>query len=107
LVLCRSRWFRLRPDGSRTLLSCCARGGRGRLQLAIEYARSCGAVALEGYPVDSEGARINVSAAYVGTVSMFEKAGFAQVLKTESRSGNMTRWIIRLELQVQAGTGDG
>jgi hypothetical protein len=35
----------------------------------------------------------------VGTVSMFEKAGFRRVLKTESRSGNMARWIMRLELQ--------
>jgi hypothetical protein len=31
-------------------------------------------------------------------VSMFEKAGFARVRRTESRSGNMTRWIMRLEL---------
>jgi|ERR1700691_2300650 len=66
---------------------------------AMEYARSCGAVAVEGYPVETAGARINVSAAYVGTVSMFEKAGFRRVLKTESRSGNMARWIMRLELQ--------
>jgi ribosomal protein S18 acetylase RimI-like enzyme len=75
---------------------------------AVEYARSCGAVALEGYPVETSGTRINVSSAYVGTVSMFEKAGFTRVLETESRSANLTRWIMRLELQDQAAPlGEG
>lgn len=46
--------------------------------------------------------RIDVSSAYVGTVSMFEKAGFGRVLKTESRSANLARWIMRLELRDQA-----
>ena len=53
------------------------------------------------------GRRINVSSAYVSTVSMFEKSGFTRVLKTESLSANLARLIMRLQLQDQTAPGDG
>jgi GNAT superfamily N-acetyltransferase len=64
----------------------------------IDYARQMGAVGLEAYPIDSEGARIDVAFAYVGTTSMFERAGFRRVVETASRSAGRTRWLMRLDL---------
>ena len=55
---------------------------RGLLDGLIGYARTQGAPALEAYPVDTEGARIHGTAAYVGVASMFEEAGFRRVLQT-------------------------
>jgi len=65
----------------------------------IEYARELGAPALEAYPVDPGGKPIDVALAYVGTTSMFEKAGFRRILETSARSAGLTRWLRRLELQ--------
>ena len=64
---------------------------------AIAYARDCGVELLEGYPVDTDGQRINSSFAYAGTTSMFESAGFQRVQETSSRSGGRPRWVMRLE----------
>src|SRR4051812_1177643 len=47
----------------------------------VDYARACGAEAVEGYPVDPQGARLSGAAAYVGTTSMFEAAGFERKLE--------------------------
>ena len=76
------------------------RKGVARLLLhgAIECARAYGAPALEAYPVDPEGTRINTASAYVGTVSMFERAGFRRVMVTSAKSAGLTRWLMRLEL---------
>jgi GNAT superfamily N-acetyltransferase len=65
---------------------------------AVEFARGHGAPALEGYPVDNAGARINASGGYVGTRSMFEKAGFTKVADTDSLSAGTPRVLMRLEL---------
>ena len=60
-------------------------GHRGRgvsyrlLEGAVEYARSQGAPAIEGYPVDTGGARIASANAYMGTLGMYERAGFTEV----------------------------
>jgi ribosomal protein S18 acetylase RimI-like enzyme len=64
----------------------------------IEYAREQGAPALEAYPVDTAGARIHGTAAYVGTIGMFENAGFRRVLETDARSARLPRWLMRLDL---------
>lgn len=64
----------------------------------IAYAREQGAPALESYPVDTGGARIHGTAAYVGTTGMFERAGFRRVLETAARSDHRPRWLMRLEL---------
>jgi len=71
---------------------------RTMLDGAIEYARSRGAIALEGYPVDTGGKRISATFAYVGTTTLFERAGFHRVVETAARSGGLPRWIMRLEL---------
>jgi GNAT superfamily N-acetyltransferase len=64
----------------------------------IDYAREHGAAGLEAYPIEPEGRRVNTTDAYVGTLSMFERAGFRKVLLTESTSARLPRWLVRLEL---------
>jgi GNAT superfamily N-acetyltransferase len=70
---------------------------RALLQGTIDYARAHGAPALEAYPVDPGGKRIDVTFAYVGTISMFERAGFQRIVVTEARSAGLPRWLMRLE----------
>ena len=71
---------------------------RALLDGAIAYAREQGAPALEAYPVDPAGGRIDTSFAYVGTTSMFEAAGFRRVVETGARSAGLPRWLMRLDL---------
>jgi GNAT superfamily N-acetyltransferase len=71
---------------------------RALLRGAIDCARSYGAPALEAYPIDPAGERINTTSAYVGSVSMFEREGFLRVLETSARSAGLPRWLMRLEL---------
>jgi GNAT superfamily N-acetyltransferase len=70
---------------------------RSLLHGLIEYARENGAPALEAYPVDTGGARIHGTAAYVGTMGMFERAGFRRVLETAARSDHRPRWLMRFQ----------
>ena len=72
---------------------------RALLDGLVTYAREQGAPALEAYPVDTGGARIHGTAAYVGVASMFEAAGFRRVLETDARSDHRPRWLMRLELE--------
>jgi hypothetical protein len=39
-----------------------------------------------------------VGFAYVGTVPMFERAGFRRVVETDARSAGLPRWLMRLDL---------
>jgi GNAT superfamily N-acetyltransferase len=71
---------------------------RALLDGLIDYAREQGAPALEAYPVETGGARIHGTAAYVGTLGMFEAARFRRVLQTDARSDHRPRWLMRLEL---------
>jgi GNAT superfamily N-acetyltransferase len=71
---------------------------RALLRGAIDCARAHGAPALEAYPVDPAGRRIDVAFAYVGTLAMFEREGFRRVLETAARSAGLPRWLMRLEL---------
>jgi GNAT superfamily N-acetyltransferase len=66
---------------------------------AVGYAREHGAPAIEGYPVDPGGRRINIAEAYVGTTGMFERAGFRRVTRTGARSAKLPRWLMRLDLR--------
>lgn len=68
------------------------------LRGAIDIARSFSAPALEAYPIDPTGERVNTPSAYMGTVSMFEKEGFQRVRETYARSAGLTRWLMRLTL---------
>lgn len=79
-------------------------GHRGRgiaqplLEGAVQYARTNGAPAVEGYPVDNRGAKVDLTMAYVGTRSLFERAGFHKVSDTDAVSGGFPRVIMRREL---------
>lgn len=65
---------------------------------AMQYARSQGAQTIEGYPLDTEGAKISSTFAYVGTVPMFERAGFTRAAPTTSSHSGIPRWVMRREL---------
>lgn len=71
---------------------------RTLLEGAVEYARSCGAPAVEGYPIDSSVGKISSAFAYVGTTRLFESVGFVRAAPTASTSGGAARWIMRLDL---------
>ncbi len=71
------------------------------LGAAVEHARAAGAPALEGYPIDPAGVpggRVPDTGAYVGTRSMFERAGFREAAPTASVSGGAPRVVMRREL---------
>ncbi len=79
-------------------------GHRGRgishalLDGAVTYARSQRAPALEGYPVDNEGKKVDLTMAYVGTRALFERAGFTKAADTDAVSGGFPRLVMRLDL---------
>ena len=79
-------------------------GHRGRgislplLEGAVAYARSCGAPAVEGYPVDNGGAKVDLTMAYVGTRGVFERAGFTLAARTDAVSGGFPRVVMRRSL---------
>ena len=79
-------------------------GYRGRgishalLDGAVGYARSQGAPAIEGYPVDNRGERVDLTMAYVGTRKLFEDAGFSKAADTRSVAGGFPRVLMRLTL---------
>jgi GNAT superfamily N-acetyltransferase len=80
-------------------------GYRGRgiahalLAGAVDFARSGGADAIEGYPVDNRGEKVDLTMAYVGTRALFEKAGFHQAAQTSSVVGGFPRVLMRLALR--------
>lgn len=80
-------------------------GFRGRgishplLQGAVRYAAAQGAPVVEGYPVDNQGARVDLTMAYVGTRAVFEAAGFTLASSTTAISGGFPRVLMRLDLR--------
>jgi GNAT superfamily N-acetyltransferase len=79
-------------------------GHRGRgishvlLEGAVDYAQSQGAPAIEGYPVDNQGQKVDLTMAYVGTRGVFERAGFTKAADTDSVSGGIPRVLMRRDL---------
>ncbi len=77
-------------------------GGQGiaheLLAGAVDYARSKGAPAVEAYPVDNKGAKIDRTFAYAGTRAMFERAGFRETGKARLKLGGFPRLVMRLDL---------
>lgn len=67
------------------------------LQGAITFAREQGAPALEGYPVDNRGEKVDLTMAYVGTRGLFEQAGFTKVADTDSVLNGFPRVLMRLD----------
>lgn len=78
-------------------------GHRGRgiahelLDGAVAYARSQGAPVVEGCPVDNRGAKVDLTMAYVGTRTLFERAGFTKVADTQAVSGGFPRVLMRTD----------
>lgn len=62
---------------------------------AVAYAAEQGAPAVEGYPTDNQGLRVDLTMAYVGTRSLFESAGFTKVADTRAVSGGFPRVVMR------------
>jgi GNAT superfamily N-acetyltransferase len=69
------------------------------LQGAITFARDQGAPILEGYPVDNQGQKVDLTMAYVGTRGLFERAGFTKVADTDSVLNGFPRILMRLDLR--------
>jgi GNAT superfamily N-acetyltransferase len=80
-------------------------GNRGRgiaralLEGAVGFARSYGAPAIEGYPVDNRGARVDLTMAYVGTRALFEGCGFTKAADTRSVLDGFPRVVMRRDLR--------
>jgi len=85
--------FRVRPGYRGRGISRVLLGG------AVAYARSRGAPAVEGYPVDNQGRKVDLTMAYVGTRKLFEDAGFTKAADTASVSGGFPRVVMRLDLR--------
>jgi GNAT superfamily N-acetyltransferase len=68
------------------------------LQGAVDYAREAGAPAIEGYPVDNRGKKVDLTMAYVGTKKLFEEAGFVKAADTTSTLDGFPRVLMRLAL---------
>ncbi len=61
---------------------------------ALAYAAQQGAPAVEAYPVDPQG-RMDLTMAFVGTRTMFERVGFEVVGTTEAVASKMPRLVMR------------
>jgi GNAT superfamily N-acetyltransferase len=66
---------------------------------AVQFARAHGAPAVEGYPVDNGGKKVDLTMAYVGTRALFERAGFGKAADTESVINGFPRVLMRLQLR--------
>jgi GNAT superfamily N-acetyltransferase len=66
---------------------------------AVAHARTNGAPAIEGYPVDNGDARVNLTMAYVGTRGVFERAGFTKAAETSSVLDGFPRVLMRRDLR--------
>ena len=66
---------------------------------AVHHAAAHGAEVVEGYPVDAGGIRVDVISGYVGSVDLFERAGFERAAPTTGRSGGQPRWVMRKSLR--------
>lgn len=66
---------------------------------AVRFARRGGAPAIEGYPVDNRGKKVDLTMAYVGTRALFERAGFEKVADTTSVLDGFPRVIMRRALR--------
>ena len=65
---------------------------------AVDFARANGAPAVEGYPVDNQGKKVDLTMAYVGTRSLFKRAGFVKAADTDSVLNGFPRVLMRLDL---------
>ena len=73
------------------------------LAAAIDYAREHGATMLEAYPADTSSGRIPSANAYMGTLSMFERAGFTEVERRQTNSSVRPRPTVRRTVRPPRG----
>ncbi|MEV0320247.1 GNAT family N-acetyltransferase [Streptomyces sp. NPDC050658] len=66
---------------------------------AVEFARSQGAPAIEAYPLDNDGAKVDLTMAYPGLRKNFERAGFTYAADTTSVLSGHPRVLMRLDLR--------
>ncbi|MCK1794788.1 GNAT family N-acetyltransferase [Streptomyces sp. XM4193] len=66
---------------------------------AVEFARERGAPAVEAYPLDNRGARVDLTMAYPGLRRNFERAGFVHAADTTSVLAGHPRVLMRLDLR--------
>ncbi|WP_460708188.1 GNAT family N-acetyltransferase [Myceligenerans halotolerans] len=66
---------------------------------AVDHARDQGAPAVEAYPVDNRGEKVDLTMAYVGTRRAFEAAGFEHAADTTSVLAGFPRVLMRLDLR--------
>ena len=69
------------------------------LRGAVALAREGGAPAVEGYPVDNGGEKVDLTMAYVGTRRLFEDEGFVHAADTTSTLDGFPRVLMRLDLR--------
>ena len=75
------------------------RGGRrggvaaALLEAAVAFAADHGATSVEGYPRDTEGARKGANELFVGSLSMFQAAGFEEVARNTPNRPVMRRAV--------------
>lgn len=77
------------------------------LEGAVAHARTMGAPAVEGYPIDPGEDRVDITSGYVGTVQLFESHGFRRLEQTSGRRGGKPRWLVRKELMASAASAPG
>jgi len=76
-------------------------GHRGRgvslalIDGATRFAFEHGAPAVESYPMDNHGRKVDTTAAFVGTRSQFEAAGFSRIADTDATSARVPRILMR------------
>jgi GNAT superfamily N-acetyltransferase len=71
---------------------------RGLLDAAVDYARDHGAATLEAYPVDPSRGRVPAASAFMGPMTMYEKAGFDVVARRQWNATTPVRPIVRRDL---------
>ncbi|AEF40744.1 GNAT family N-acetyltransferase [Hoyosella subflava] len=65
---------------------------------AADFARQSGAPAIEAYPLDNQGEKVDLTMAYPGLRKNFEAAGFTYVADTDSVLSGFSRVLMRLSL---------
>ncbi|WP_114423473.1 GNAT family N-acetyltransferase [Nocardioides houyundeii] len=70
---------------------------------AVDYAAEQGAPAIEGYPADTQGQKMDLTMAFVGTRKLFEDAGFTLASTTDAVAGGFPRVVMRRALDVASG----
>jgi GNAT superfamily N-acetyltransferase len=65
------------------------------LEAAVAFAADHGATTVEGYPKDTDGARKGANEMFVGSLSMFQEAGFKEVARNSPTRPIMRRTVRR------------